>query len=40
MMIQWENMVKGPKTQLAGQLTKFVSKWGMAGIKLMAKLPK
>ena len=40
MMTQWENMVKGPKKQLAGQLARFASKWGMAGIKFMAKLPK
>ena len=40
MMTQWENMVKGPKKQLAGQLASFVSKWGSAGIKFMAKLPK
>ena len=40
MFSQWENMVKGPKTQLASQLTKFVSKWGKPALKLIAKLPK
>ena len=40
MMLNWENIVKGPKKQLAGQLTSFISKYGMAGIKFMAKLPK
>jgi len=40
MMAEWENMVKGPKKQLARQLTSFVSKWGMAAMKLIAKLPK
>ena len=40
MMTQWENMVKGPKKQLAGQLARFASKWGLAGIKFMAKMPK
>ena len=40
MMIHWENIVKGPKNQLAGQMTSFISKYGMAAIKFMAKLPK
>jgi len=40
MMLNWENIVKGPKNQLAGQLTSFISKYGMAAIKFMAKLPK
>ena len=40
MMLNWENIVKGPKKQLAGQLTSFISKYGVAAIKFMAKLPK
>ncbi len=40
MMIQWENMVTSPKRQLAKQLFAFASKWGVQGIKMMAKLPK
>jgi len=40
MFSQWESMVKGPKKQLASQLTSFVSKWGKPALKLIAKLPK